>query len=47
MSLYGALKPRVKYKKMDNIYKIIKMEKQAWPKAAAEKDRRILESAQK
>lgn len=38
MSLYGSLKPRVKYKKMDDIYKIIKMEEQAWPEAAAERD---------
>ncbi len=47
MSLYGSLKPRVKYKETDDIYKIIKMEEQAWPEAAAEKDRRILKAAQK
>lgn len=38
MSLYGSLKPRVKYKRTDDIYKIIKMEEQAWPEAAAERD---------
>lgn len=38
MSLYGSLKPRVKYKETDDIYKIIKMEEQAWPEAAAERD---------
>lgn len=38
MSLYGSLKPRIKYKKTDDIYKIIKMEEQAWPEAAAERD---------
>ncbi len=37
MSLYGSLKPRVKYKKTDDIYKIIKQEEQAWPEAAAER----------
>ena len=38
MSLYGSLKPRIKYKETDDIYKIIKMEEQAWPEAAAERD---------
>lgn len=38
MSLYGSLKPKVKYKATDDIYKIIKMEEQAWPEAAAERD---------
>lgn len=38
MSLYGSLKSKVKYKKTDDIYKIIKMEEQAWPEAAAERD---------
>lgn len=40
LSLYGSLKPRVKYKKTDDIYKIIKREEQAWPEAAAERDLR-------
>ncbi|MBI2596640.1 type II toxin-antitoxin system PrlF family antitoxin [Candidatus Daviesbacteria bacterium] len=38
MSLYGSLKPRIKYKKTDDIYQIIKREEQAWPEAAAERD---------
>lgn len=38
MSLYGSLKPRVKYKKTDEIYEIIKREEQAWPEAATERD---------
>lgn len=38
MSLYGSLKPRIKYKETDNIYQIIKTEEQAWPDAAAERD---------
>ena len=42
MSLYGSLKPKVKYKKTDDIYKIIKMEEQAWPKAAVERDRKTM-----
>lgn len=42
MSLYGSLKPKVMYKATDDIYKIIKKEEQAWPKAAVERDRRIL-----
>ena len=42
MSLYGSLKPKVKYKKTDDIYKIIKWEEQAWPKAAVQRDKRIL-----
>ena len=37
MSLYGSLKPRVRYKKTDDIYKIIKNEEQAWPEAAIER----------
>lgn len=37
MSLYGSLKPRVKYQKIDDIYKIIKKEEQAWPEAAVER----------
>jgi AbrB family looped-hinge helix DNA binding protein len=37
MSLYGALKPKIKYKKTDDIYKIIKKEEQAWPEAAVER----------
>lgn len=41
MSLYGSLKPRIKYKATDDIYKIIKMEEQAWPEAAAERDLKI------
>lgn len=48
MSLYGSLKPRVKYKKSDDIYKIIKWEEEAWPKAAVERDKKILrQKAQK
>lgn len=38
MSLYGSLKPRVRYKKTDDIYQIIKKEEQAWPEAAAQRD---------
>lgn len=38
MSLYGSLKPKVQYKKTDDIYKIIKLEEQTWPEAAAERD---------
>lgn len=38
MFLYGSLKPRIKYKKTDDIYKIIKREEQAWPEAAVERD---------
>lgn len=38
MSLYGSLKPKVQYKEADDIYKIIKIEEQAWPEAAAERD---------
>lgn len=38
MSLYGSLKPKVKYQETDDIYKIIKMEEQAWPEAATERD---------
>lgn len=38
MSLYGSLKPKVKYQKTDDIYKIIKKEEQAWPEAAVERD---------
>lgn len=45
MSLYGSLKPRVKYKKTDDIYKIIKEEEQAWPKAAIERDKRVIRQA--
>lgn len=45
MSLYGSLKPRVKPNLSGQ--NLIKWEEQAWPEAAAEKDRRILESAQK
>lgn len=40
MSLYGSLKPRVKYKATDDIYKIIKQEEQAWPEAAVERDQK-------
>lgn len=40
MSLYGSLKPKVKYQATDDIYKIIKMEENAWPEAAAERDLR-------
>lgn len=40
MSLYGSLKPRVKYKATDDIYKIIKQEEQAWPEAAIERDQK-------
>lgn len=42
MNLYGSLKPKIKYKKNDDIYKIIKEEEQAWPKAAAERDRKTI-----
>lgn len=42
MSLYGSLKPKVKFKATDDIYTIMKREEQAWPKAAAERDARIL-----
>ena len=38
MSLYGSLKPKMKYKATDDIYKIIKMEENTWPEAAAERD---------
>lgn len=38
MSLYGSLKPKVRYKKTDDIYKIIKQEEQAWPRVAIERD---------
>lgn len=38
MPLYGSLKPKVKYKATDDIYKIIKMEEKAWPEAAAKRD---------
>ena len=40
MSLYGSLKPRVKYKTTDDIYKIIKQEEQVWPEAAVERDQK-------
>ena len=40
MSLYGSLKPKVKYKTTDDIYKIIKQEEQAWPEAAVERDQK-------
>lgn len=42
MSLYGSLKPKIKYAKKDDIYKIIKEEEQAWPKAAAERDQKTM-----
>ena len=42
MHLYGSLKPKVKFKKTDDIYKIMKIEEQAWPNAAAEHERRLL-----
>lgn len=42
MSLYGALKPKIKYSSQDDIYKIIKQEEEAWPKAAVERDRRSM-----
>ncbi|MBI4035716.1 AbrB/MazE/SpoVT family DNA-binding domain-containing protein [Candidatus Daviesbacteria bacterium] len=45
MSLYGSLKPKVKPKLTGQ--ELIKWEEQAWPKAAAEHDRKILRSAQK
>lgn len=45
MSLYGSLKPRVRPNLSGQA--LIKWEEQAWPEAAAEKDRRILKSAQK
>lgn len=45
MSLYGSLKPKVKPKLSGQA--LIKWEEEAWPKAAAEKDRRILESAKR
>lgn len=45
MSLYGSLKPRVRPNLSGQ--DLIKWEEQAWPEAAAEKDRRILESAKK
>lgn len=45
MSLYGSLKTKVKPGLSGQ--DLIKWEEQAWPKAAAEKDRRILKSAQK
>lgn len=40
MSLYGSLKPKVKPKLTGQ--RLIKWEEQAWPKAAVERDRRIL-----
>lgn len=45
MSLYGSLKPWVKPKLSGQ--ELIKWEEQAWPKAAAEKDQKILRSVQK
>lgn len=42
MSLYGSLKPKIEYTKKDDIYKIIKEEEQAWPKAAAERDQKTM-----
>lgn len=42
MSLYGSLKPKIKYKASDNIYKIIKQEEDAWPRAAIERDRETM-----
>lgn len=47
MHLYGSLKPKVKFKKTDDIYKIMKIEEQAWPKAAGAKDRKILSRSAK
>lgn len=44
MHLYGSLKPRVKVPKFKNVQELIEWESQAWPKAAVEKDRRILKS---
>lgn len=43
MSLYGSLKPKVKYTAKDSIYEIIKTEEQAWPKAAAQRDRKTIQ----
>lgn len=40
MSLYGSLKPKVKPKLSGQA--LIKWEEQAWPKAAVERDQRIL-----
>jgi len=40
MSLYGSLKPKIKPKLTGQ--KLIKWEEQAWPKAAVERDRKIL-----
>ncbi|MBI2600507.1 AbrB/MazE/SpoVT family DNA-binding domain-containing protein [Candidatus Daviesbacteria bacterium] len=45
MSLYGSLKPRVRPNLSGQ--DLIKWEKQAWPEASAEKDRKILESAKR
>ena len=42
MSLYGSLKPKIRYKKTDDIYKIIKKEEEAWPQAAIERDRKTM-----
>jgi len=44
MSLYGSLKPKVKPKFTGQ--RLIKWEEQAWPKAAVEKDKRILRQLQ-
>lgn len=43
MSLYGSLKPKVKTNLTGQA--LIRWEKQAWPKAAAEHDARILRQA--
>lgn len=47
MSLYGSLKPRVKLPKFSSIQELINWESEAWPKAAAERDRKILRSYSK
>lgn len=45
MSLYGSLKPSVKPGLSGQA--LIKWEEQAWPEAAAERDRKTLKSSQK
>ncbi len=42
MNLYGSLKPKIKYQASDDIYKIIKGEEEAWPKAAIERDQKSI-----
>lgn len=45
MSLYGSLKPKVKPGLTGQ--RLIKWEEQAWPEAAADRDRKIFKSLEK